>query len=103
MQEIGPSVPGPLASGLDSATVLKPGLYPEVTTADGFSQITIDGPRNLAWTDNVFDEGTALSRNFNQNRDLRPEPDVSLYPPNLTSGWGVSMGGAVASVRDHVA
>lgn len=107
--EYGPSGPGPMNGGIDSATVLKPGLYPEITTADGFSQITIDGPRNLAWTDNVFDESTALNRNFNQSYDLRPEPGVDLYSPDKLSAWGMSvssqgrLGGNTAPVRQVVA
>lgn len=107
--EYGPSGPGPMDGGIDSATVLKPGLYPEITTADGFSQITIDGPRNLAWTDNVFDESTALNRNFNQSYDLRPEPGVDLYSPDKLSAWGMSvssqgrLGGNTAPVRQVVA
>lgn len=89
-RETVPWVPGPMAQGIDSATMLKPGVYPELTHADGFQDILIDAPRNLFWADNVFDQQTALTRNFNQTTDLRGDEPVKLQDPVALSGWGIS-------------
>nr|QYA18532.1 transmembrane protein [Clandestinovirus] len=89
--DVAPNAPGPMASGIDSATVLKPSAYPDVVSADGFSQITIDGPRSAVFTDNIFDDGTALSRRFNQNYDLRSDLQPQIYNPEMMAGFGVSI------------
>ena len=89
-RETTPYPPGPMASGVDSATMLKPGVYPELTHSDGFQDILIDAPRNLFWADNVFDQETSLTRNFNQSRDLRGDEPVKVLDPMLLSGYGIS-------------
>lgn len=112
-----PYVPGPMASGIDSATVLqpplsqigpnggdgadsatllKPGVYPELTHADGFQDILIDAPRNLFWADNVFDQQQSLTRNFNQNYDLRGDEPIKIQP--IPCGWGISQSTQVCTI-----
>jgi hypothetical protein len=83
-----PYVPGPMSEGIDSATMLKPGVYPELTHSDGFQDILIDAPRNLFWADNVFDQQQSLTRNYNQNYDLRGDEPLKLQ--EIPCGWGIS-------------
>lgn len=100
-RETVPYKPGPMASGIDSATMLKPGVYPELTHADGFQDILIDAPRNLFWADNVFDQETSLTRNFNQSRDLRGDEPVKVQDPMLMAGYGISQSTQGAFEQRH--
>jgi len=82
-------LPGPQASGIDSSQVLTPGgIFPEITSADGFQDILIDAPRNLMWTDNVFDQPTCLTTTKLQSYDLRGDVPVKIQ--ENCGNWGMS-------------